>query len=345
MKISFLLLLIVTTTFSLFGETNDEKEYFRVMSYNTENYMDYRHDSLSAVSEFSPTGMRAWNSSRYRQKRDKIAKVIVAVGEWNPPALVALCEIENQAVLEDLTLRSPLRNLNYQISHFESPDPRGIDVALLYQPKQFKPYHQAPITIHFTNSPHQRTRDILYVAGTLRNNDTLHVFVNHFPSRLGGELESENSRIAVATVLRQKVDSLFQDNPHANILIMGDFNDYPDNFSVNETLRALSERTLTETPSLYNLFYTTHKEGEIGSYKHNGQWGMLDQIIASSHLFNGGGHTYINPGSAQVFAPDFLLEEDESGFGKRPFRTYVGIKYHEGFSDHLPVYVDLVIQK
>jgi len=330
---------------SLCAQEPTEQESFRVMSYNTENFMDYKHDSLSAVSEFSATGMRAWNSSRYHQKRDKIAKVIVAVGEWTPPALVALCEIENQAVLEDLTKFSPLKGLGYQIAHFESPDPRGIDVALLYQPNKFKPYIQEPIRIHFTNEPKRHTRDILYVAGTLPNADTLHVFVNHFPSRLGGELESESGRSTVSSVLRHKVDSLFQLNAHANILIMGDFNDYPDNESLNKVLRALPETDAVANTNLYNLFYTTHKKGDIGSYKHDGQWGMLDQIIVSGNLLTNNGRTYTQTALAHVFAPEFLLEDDEKGFGKQPFRTYVGMKFHAGFSDHLPVYVDLLIAK
>jgi predicted extracellular nuclease len=317
----------------------------RIMSYNTENYLSYRHDSLSPCFEFSPRGMRAWTYERYRLKRDNIAKVIAAVGQWNPPALVALCEIENEEVLSDLTLRSPLKNLKYKSVHFESPDPRGIDVALLYQPKLFRLIKAEPIPVLLASDTKRHTRDILYAEGILTNGDTLHVFVNHFPSRMGGELESESGRAMAAETLRHKTDSLVTLNRLARIVIMGDFNDYPDNKSMREVLGALPDSTPPEQTSLINLFYTTHKAGKTGSYKHAGQWGMLDQIIVSAALLSPDHSTAIQPGSARVFDDDFLLEEDTGNFGKQPFRTYAGMQYHGGFSDHLPVYVDMIIRK
>ncbi len=325
----------------LIAQSFTNQQRFRVMSYNVENFFDCNQDSIGVPTEFSPTGMRGWSYTRYRDKRNNIAKVIASLGEWTPPALVALCEIENQHVLEDLTLHSPLRSLHYQIIHFESPDPRGIDVALLYQPKVFRPIHQEPIRIHFPNRPYQHTRDILYVAGTTLGKDTLHVFVNHFPSRYGGEVESEDSRLFVASVLRHKVDSLFQINSKANILIMGDFNDYPDNRSIEKVLQALPDNSAIRPKQLYNLFYTTHTAKKNGSYKHNGEWGMLDQMIVSTNLLTDTLHVHTTFASAHIFMPDFLLEDETKGFGQKPFRTYIGMKYHGGFSDHLPVYVDL----
>lgn len=310
----------------------------RIMSYNVENFFSFRHDTVKP-STTDPDEYLHSSYTRYRDKRNRIAQVIVGVGEWNPPVLVALCEIENQQVLEDLTLHSPLRTLHYQIIHYESPDIRGIDVALLYRPTLFHPFHQEPIRIHFPNDSRSRTRDILYVAGTIRQ-DTLHVFVTHFPSRYAGELESETKRLFVASILRQHVDSIFQTNSNANILIMGDFNDYPDNSSVSSILKALPDTCSLRPKSLYNLFYSLHQSKKIGSYKHDNEWGMLDQIIVSTHLLADITHLHTSTTSGKVYAPDYLLEDDPKGFGKRPFRTFIGMKYHNGFSDHLPVYAD-----
>ncbi len=337
----FVLCLIFEGENILIAQTFNNQPRFRVMSYNVENFFDCNQDSVGVPTEFSPTGLRGWSYARYRDKRNNIAKVIASLGEWTPPALVGLCEIENQHILEDLTLHSPLRSLHYQIIHFESPDPRGIDVALLYQPNVFRPIHQEPIRIHFPNRSYQHTRDILYVSGTTRGNDTLHVFVNHFPSRYSGELESEDSRLFVASVLRHKVDSLFQINPNSNILIMGDFNDYPDNQSIEKVLRALPEHSAARPKQLYNLFYTTQIAKKTGSYKHNGEWGMLDQIIVSTNLLTDTLHMHTTLASAYIYMPAFLLEDETKGFGQKPFRTYIGMKYHGGFSDHLPVYIDL----
>ncbi|MBB3187423.1 endonuclease/exonuclease/phosphatase family protein [Microbacter margulisiae] len=339
---SFLFVLIFSVTIgaNLLAQPFNDKQRFRVMSYNVENFFDSQRDSVVKPTEFSPVGIRRWTYSRYLAKRNNIAKVIAALGGWTPPALVALCEIENQQILENLTLHSPLRNLHYRIIHFESPDPRGIDVALLYQPKLFKPLHEEPLRIRFPDSPHHHTRDILYVTGTTQGNDTLHIFVNHFPSRYGGELESENSRLFVASILRHKTDSLFNANPQSNIIILGDFNDYPDNRSIAYVLNALPETCSIRPHQLYNLFYTTHTTKKTGSYKHDGEWGVLDQIIVSSHLLQDTSGIHTTVSSGKVFAPLFLLENETKGFGEKPFRTYIGMKYHGGFSDHLPVFVD-----
>ena len=327
------------------AQIKDSVERFRVMSYNVENFLDYRQDSLTPATGAESIGKKDWSAVRYYQKRDNIAKVIVAVGGWSPPVLVGLCEVQNRRVLDDLTQHSSLRRIQYKVSHFESPDPRGIDVALLYQPKFFQPYLEKPVRIRFANNPSRRTRDILYVAGKLRNGDTLHVFVNHFPSRLGGELESESGRLEVARVLRWQVDSLFRITPAANVIIMGDFNDYPDNKSLSQVLGALPDKASVMVQSLINLCYSIHKEGKIGSYKHAGQWGMLDQIIVSSHLMDRNATVSVVDSSARVFDAPFLLEDDVKWLGKQPFRTFLGMKYHGGFSDHLPVYVDLILKK
>ena len=317
------------------GKTN-----FKVMCYNVENYFDTEDDSLKKDEEYLPTGMRAWNYKKYQKKQANIAKVITAIGGWDAPALVGLCEVESKKGLVDLTQHSGLKNLKYKFIHHESPDARGVDVALLYQPNQFKPIHNKAIKISFPGLPNNTTRDVLYVCGKTPTADSLHVFVCHFPSRLGGELESEARRCFVASVIRTKVDSIFAQNKNANIMIMGDFNDFPTNKSIHEVLNAKKTEGKIENGTLYNPLFNLHGSGK-GTNKHNGEWGVLDQIIVSGSLLNPLNKINGKSSDAHIFDADFLLEPDEQSFGKQPFRTYVGMKYHDGFSDHLPVYFDL----
>ena len=311
---------------------------FRVICYNVENYFDCVDDSLTNDSEYLPGGIRGWNQTKYRQKQANIAKVISAIGGWETPAIVGLCEVESQKSLLDLTRHSPLSSFDYKFIHHESPDARGVDVALLYHPYQFFPLSNEAIRINFPNDS-RTTRDILYVSGTTLSDDTLHIFVNHFPSRLGGELESEERRIFVASVLRAKVDSLLLVHSDPNVLIMGDFNDYPNNKSMLETLKAHPVKESISTKKLYNLTYELHKQGK-GTYKHDGEWGMLDQFIVSGNLLNPANKFFTLQQDVYVFDADFLLENDEKHLGKQTFRTYIGMKYNAGFSDHLPIYMD-----
>ena len=210
---------------------------------------------------------------------------------------------------------------------------------MLYQPKQFKPIHDQAIRINFPTSPNNKTRDILFASGIIPTGDTLHVFVCHFPSRLGGELESDDKRLFVASVLRSKVDSIFAANSHPNIVIMGDFNDFPTNESLLNVLKAKPLNNSINEHCLYNLMYKLHTEGK-GTNKHNGDWGALDQLIVSGNLLLQNNRFNTKQADAHIFNADFLLEDDKLFLGKQPFRTYVGIKYQEGFSDHLPVYAD-----
>jgi len=316
-----------------------QERTFRVVCYNVENYFDCVDDSLTNDSEYLPGGMRAWNYSKYQQKQASISKVIANIGGWEAPALVGLCEIESDKCLWDLTKYSGMKNMKYNYVHYESPDARGVDVALLYQPQQFKVIDSKPIRITFPFSPSSKTRDLLYVKGIAHTNDSLHIFVCHFPSRLGGELESEERRNYVASVVRTQVDSLFTRNKKANILIMGDFNDYPTNKSMNTILKALNPSANISEGKLYNLMYPLHAAGK-GSHKHNGEWGALDQLIVSANLLQ---NKTFSCKKANVYDADFLLVDDEKFLGKQPFRTYNGMKYQAGYADHLPVYVDFEI--
>lgn len=329
--------LLVFSSFILAQQ--QERINFKVMCYNVENYFDIVDDSLTSDQEFLPNGLRAWTYPKYQQKQANIAKVITAIGGWDAPALVGLCEVESHKGLVDLTRYSGLKQLKYKFLHHESPDARGVDVALLYQPNQFNPFHDEAIEIHFPTAPNSKTRDILFASGTVPSGDTLHLFVCHFPSRLGGELESEDKRIYVASVLRTRVDSIFKTNPHSKIVIMGDFNDYPNNKSIFETLAAQAPNDTINPNKLYNLMYHLHKSGK-GTNKHNGEWGALDQIIVSGGLLELNQGLYTAEKDTHIFDADFLLENDTQFLGKQPFRSYVGMKYHNGFSDHLPIYTN-----
>ena len=316
-----------------------EKQNFKIMCYNVENFFDCVDDSTTNDNEFLPTGIRAWNYAKYQKKQANIARVITAIGGWEPPALVGMCEVESRKCLIDLTRYSGLKNLRYKFIHHESPDPRGIDVALLYQPDQFKPFHDQPIRIRYPDAPGSKTRDILFVSGVIPTGDTLHVFVCHFPSRLGGEMESDDKRLFVSSVIRAKADSIFAACLKPNIVIMGDFNDFPTNTSLLEVLKAKPITDSVSSQSLYNLMYKLHTEGK-GSNKHSGDWGALDQMIVSGNLLKSSNSIYTKQNDAHFFDADFLLENDNTFLGKQPFRTYAGMKYQGGFSDHLPIYTD-----
>ncbi|MBI9065938.1 MAG: endonuclease [Salinivirgaceae bacterium] len=318
----------------------EKRRFVRVMFYNCENFFDTSNDSLKNDEEFLPNGERHWNDSKYYKKQNNLSKVITAVGGWNPPEIVGLCEIENSFVLDGLTKSSPLYQFEYSLIHKESPDRRGIDVALLYKASKFKPLSTDFIQVRFNNSD-SKTRDILYVMGKLSNSDTLHVFVNHWPSRWGGELESEHKRIQVAQIVKNKVDSIFSKYANAKIIIMGDLNDEPSNKSVSKILQANTNLDSIFSAKLYNLTATLYPNNEFGTHKYQGKWGILDHMIVSGNLINDSLKTHVSLDDIHIFNADFLLEPDESFLGVKPFRTYVGFKYNGGFSDHLPVFLDL----
>lgn len=338
--LSFLLIFIIFS-----GQSQTKSDTYKIMFYNVENLFDTYNDSLINDEEFLPQGDRFWNANKYYSKINNIFKVIIALGEWNPPAIIGLCEIENKKVINDLVNNTPLVKFEYKIIHKESPDRRGIDVALLYRDELFSPLNYQAIPINFPNNPESKTRDILYVKGIAKNTDTLNIFINHWPSRWGGQLESEGRRLYVASVLKAKVDSIFSSNPKSNIVIMGDFNDYPENKSINNILDASQEFNQIKENKLFNLSSTFSKSKNIGTHKYQGEWGILDQFIISGNLLNKRNKIFTSINDIHIFNPDFLLEPDKNYFGYKPNRTFVGYKYNGGFSDHLPTYLIINFNK
>jgi predicted extracellular nuclease len=347
---AFLLFITILFSFNqkIFAQTLQSYEHergdYRFMFYNAENLFDIFNDSTIKDEEFLPEGERFWNITRFTAKLNNITKVITSVGQWEAPEIVGLCEIENRYCLEQLTSNSYLKKNKYQIVHKESPDGRGIDVALLYRKDKFKPIDNEFLRINFPGDD-RPTRDILYVKGRTKDKDTLHIFINHWPSRYGGQTISEPKRIFAAELLRKKVDSLFTADKNPLIVIMGDLNDYPDNISLLDGLKANKDFDTIMNEQLYNLsYYLQFKKGE-GSMKYKGSWGILDQIILSGALLNNSGNMGTTKDNAHVFNADFLLEIDERNTGTKPFRTYGGMKYLGGYSDHLPVYIDFKLKK
>ncbi|MDR1517387.1 MAG: hypothetical protein LBS52_04710 [Dysgonamonadaceae bacterium] len=329
---------------ALFSSGLNAQSNLRVMFYNVENLFDTKNDPQKNDEDFLPEGSMKWMSWKYWEKLKNISRVITAVGEMQSPGLVGLCEIENDSVIFDLTKRSPLRNQQYEYIVTNSPDERGIDVALLYQRHQFKPVERREYKIAFRNKSTRPTRNILHVTGKLVNGENLDVFVCHFPSRSGGQKESEPARIAAATLLRSKTDSLFKLRKNANIIIMGDFNDHPDDVSIFKTLKARSLNDHRANDELYNLFFHRMKERDFGSYKYRGNWEVLDQFIVSGHLVSGESRVKIKDEKGNVFKAKFLLQDDEKNGGEQPYRTNLGPRYIGGFSDHLPIYLDLDVK-
>ena len=295
-----------------------------VVELNCENLFDCQHDSLKQDTEFLPEATRHWTRKRYWQKLNNIAQELLSTCDDGIPDLIALCEVENDSVLHDLSRRSLLRNAGYEYVMTDSPDLRGIDVALLYSPVSFALMGSQSLRVMPVEGM-RPTRDILYVSGRVLSGDTLHLFVVHAPSRYGGERHSRPFRQAVAERLCQSVDSIRAASPDASILVAGDFNDEADGPIV----------TYIGQHGLVNLTKDAHGQNDVkGTYRYQGQWGSIDHIFGSPYIYNKVEKAYIH-------APKFLLEEEKTYGGVRPRRTYNGMRYQQGYSDHLPLVLRL----
>ncbi len=247
--------------------------------------------------------------------------------------------IENRYVLNKLIYETPLTKFKYKIIHHESPDLRGVDVAMLYRPDKFKLIGSRSIRIGFPFDTTAQTREILMVRGTVFDQDTLVLFINHWPSRRGGMLASQPRRNYVAGVLHQLTDSILSQCPMSNVLIMGDFNDEPDCQSIVTFLHARTDTSGIDRQDLINLMFPKMKKE--GTHKFQGNWAILDQFIVSGSLFQGSNYLKADYSDVHIYKGSFLLKEDQKFFGDTPKRTYTGPKHTGGFSDHLPIYLDI----
>ncbi|MCK5824642.1 MAG: endonuclease/exonuclease/phosphatase family protein [Ichthyobacteriaceae bacterium] len=309
----------------LLSPTNPSKN-FRILFYNVENLFDTYDNPDTYDEAFTKNGERNWTNYKFWKKLKNIAKVIKVAGEWEAPDLVGLAEVENDTVLKKLIYTDVLRKWNYKIIHHQSPDFRGIDVALLYRKEKFFVLNTKFYTL-FVNGKKQQSRELLYAKGIMPGGDTLHVMVAHFPSRYSGYKNSEHKRMAAANLVLSITDSLNAVFKNPNIVVMGDLNDTPNNISIkhlnnNANLRLVSAKQ--------------------GTHKFHGKWARLDHFLVSDNINSKNKRINFSE-TANVFSEKFILQKDEKYLGFKPNRTFIGFKYNGGFSDHLPIYIDLLL--
>ena len=297
---------------------------FTFVELNCENLFDCRHDTLKSDTEFLPDGTYQWTYMRYWRKLNRLGQTILSCGgesnSWQLPDMVALCEVENDSVMHDLTRRSLLRKARYEYIMTDSPDERGIDVALMYSPFSFALINQRSVRVPVIRGM-RPTRDILYASGRIAGGDTLHVVVAHFPSRRGGERSSRPYRMHAAGVVCAIVDSVRALSPDAMVIVAGDFNDY----SGAESIKMICTSGVDDVSA-----EATGRYGAKATYRYHGEWGSLDHIFASRSLAESLDECFV------ADAP-FLLTVDDKYGGVQPRRNYLGPRYLDGFSDHLPL--------
>lgn len=324
-------LLISFIALLFFVSCKQQTDHFTIAFYNTENLFDTIDDPNKKDDEFTPNSKKQWNEKRYQKKITNIAHVLSSIDKESLPTLIGLCEVENQKVLEDLVASPALAKGNYSIAHIESPDIRGIDVALLYRSNDFKIKQKEAIPIYFPGELDYKTRDILHVSGKI-GKENFDVYVNHWPSRIGGMKKSEPKRVLVASVLKKKIKKVLRNDPETNIIIMGDMNDEPTNKSLLKMLDAKAPEAGSEFSNL--MFYLDQQN--LGSYNYRGNWNMLDNLIVSASLLNHSGWDVENA-KGYIFRKKWMEYTNKKG-ETSPSRTYGGPNYYGGISDHFPVY-------
>ena len=288
-----------------------EKSSLRIVSYNVENLFDTKHDTLKNDSSFLPEGMHHWTYRRYQTKIDRIAQVLVNIGGWESIPLVGLCEVENARCLRNLCYK--LRRFHYKYVHYDSPDERGVDVALLYDSTRVSILHSRALSLSLEGD---YTRDILYVSALYEQRDTVHVMICHLPSQLGGASNTDWKRQRAKSLIQSQIDSILLLQPSANIVVMGDMNT-----SAQDDLMGM-----------VNLMIPIQKMGQ-GTHKYQGIWTCLDQFYVSQSI--------ATKATTTIFSPWWLLEEDAKYLDYKPHRTYIGYRYNDGYSDHLPIVLHL----
>lgn len=303
-----------------------------VAFYNVENLFDLENDPRTSDEEFTPYGDNHWTEDRYAHKLQNLSTVLYNLGN-QCPMMIGLVEIENRKVVEELAQTGNLGKIKYSLVHFDSEDRRGIDCALLYDPRRMKVVEQEKLAVRMPSNSDFTTRDILHVKATLASEEVIHVFVNHWSSRREGTEETEEKRLRSASVLKERIAEIRQVEMDPKILVMGDFNDEPKNKSIQQVLNAAGKNA-----SLFNLMAEMAHDGE-GSIVHQREWLMFDQMMVSQNLLSGEG-LKVKDNKAYVYKDDSILYTYNNG-GQKPNATYGGSEYYGGFSDHLPVYLFL----
>lgn len=347
-KLLSLLVLSTAIFFSVSESVAQEKKSYKmacIAFYNLENLYDTINYPGKDDEEFTPTGNNRWTGDRYKKKLERLSEVISQIGNEfvkGGPVIMGFSEVENKQVVEDLINTPKLKPMNYGIVHYDSPDRRGVDVALIYQKKYFQVINSRAVPLHMANDTSFRSRDQLVVTGIF-DGEPLSLIVNHWPSRRGGETISAPKRAAAATLCKSQADSLTMLNPNAKIIIMGDLNDDPKDESVVKFLKAKNDAKDVKKGELYNPMYKLHMKDGIGSLAYNDQWNLFDQMIVSYPLLGEDKSTY-KFYAAHIFNKPFLTQKD-GAFKGYPLRTYAGGSYVGGYSDHFPAYLFIIKEK
>ncbi len=342
MRLLTSLLILSFVTYCVYPQRTPPDKMFTVVFYNTENLYDTENDPDTEDDEFTPEGNKKWNSEKYLKKLKDLSTVFRSINSRELPEVIGLCEIENKKVLEDLVTTGKLKKGNYGIVHEDSKDKRGIDVALLYRKDEFQYLTHKSIPVFFKYDTTSHARNILYVKGKTGNKETFHFLVNHWKSRSEGQQVTEPKRIYAAVALRKVVDSIFNFEPEAKIIILGDFNDEPTNMSLHSILQANNKQKNANPRELYNLMYNNHNLNNIGTYSYKGNWNMLDQIIVSQKVISDKKNYHCNYLSGTIYQDKWMMYDNPKVGMLTPNKTYGGDMYFGGVSDHLPVFVVLM---
>lgn len=306
-----------------------EINYYTIGFYNLENLFDTKNDPSILDDDFTEDSERNWNENRFRKKIKKLGRVISQIGydsTHHAPVLVGLAEVENKFVLDELIRSKHLKSKGYNFIHFDSPDERGIDTALLYREKYFTVLQKEAHSLYIENKQGVRdyTRDILYIKGELEN-EIVHLLVNHWPSRRTGAEDTSYKRIAAANKNKEIITHIYSEDPNAKIIVLGDFNDDPK----SESVRMFSELNMYNPMELLLTYYS-------GTLNYRGKWNLFDQIIISNNFLQQHMNLFRFE-KAEIFDPQYL-KEHRGKYKGNPFRTFIGNKYLGGLSDHFPVY-------
>lgn len=305
-----------------------------VVFYNVENLFDISNDPRTNDDDFTPDGPLKWTETRFKHKIDQLAKVLRNIGDKNP-MLVGLVEIENNKVLAELVNHDGLAHTPYKFIHYDSEDKRGIDCAFLYDSSKTACEHNEVIRVRLPEDPSFSTRDILYMKMGFGNQESLHVFVNHWSSRRDGQAITENKRILAALILRNRIDEILRVDSAAKIIVMGDFNDELTDKSI---LILTGESSLEEKEVLVNLMKGL-KSKSVGTLVRNRQWLLYDQLICTKNLLEKN-RLHIQNKTAEIYRDESILYTFPNGDTK-PNATFGGQSYYGGFSDHLPIFLKL----
>ena len=336
-RLTFILLLaafVVTTA--------EAQKPYKVMFWNIENFFDTVDDPEVRDDEFTPDGVKAWNDAKYAKKLSNVERVVfdIAAQDRIYPAVVGFSEVENRSVLEDIISTPKLAPASYRIVHYDSPESRGVDVAFIYRPDQFKLEGSFPVKADVPQLPNFRTRDILTMWGTI-DEEPFYFMVVHWPSRLGGKEASEFKRVALGEQMRRLADSVLMQNPKTKVVAMGDFNDDPTDPSMEEALGAKGDEKKLVEGDFFNPYYQMLKAG-LGTLAYQDSWNLFDNICVTENLVNGTyGKLRLIKGKkfyGNIFTRPYMLQQ-EGQYKGYPLRTFVTNNFQNGFSDHFPVYI------